>query len=74
VPTLSGEIALTVPPHSNTGRTLRLKGKGVPGSGSEAAGDLYVRLLVALPETADTKLETFAKNWGTNYDPRAKIK
>ena len=47
VPTLTGPVALTVPPSSNTGAVLRLKGKGVPARGSpggEAAGDLYVEI------------------------------
>lgn len=74
VPTLSGPVTLTVPPNSNTGKTLRLKGKGLPGSGSEAAGDLYVKLIVALPETPDPKLESFVKGWNADYDPRAKLK
>ncbi|HXI99957.1 MAG TPA: J domain-containing protein, partial [Micropepsaceae bacterium] len=40
VPTLTGPVTLTVPPHSNTGRVLRLKAKGLPGTGGEAPGDL----------------------------------
>ena len=74
VPTLSGPITLTIPPNSNSGKTLRLKGKGLPGAGSEAAGDLYVRLAVTLPEAPDAKLEAFVKGWTTDYDPRAKLK
>lgn len=74
VPTLSGTVTLTVPPHSNTGRVLRLKGKGLPGSGNEAAGDLYVRLAVTLPEGGDAVLDDFAKSWAADYDPRAKLR
>jgi DnaJ-class molecular chaperone len=73
-PTLTGPVTLTIAPHSNSGRVLRLKGKGLPGTGSEAAGDLYVRLVVTLPDTADGKLDAFAKSWATDYDPRAKLK
>jgi DnaJ-class molecular chaperone len=72
-PTLTGSVTLTVPPHSNTGRVLRLKGKGVPSTGTEPAGDLYVRLVVALPEGADPKLEAFVKGWDATYDPRSKV-
>jgi DnaJ-class molecular chaperone len=71
-PTLSGPVTLTVPPHSNSGRTLRLKGKGLAGTGAESAGDLYVRLVVSLPDTPDEKLDSFVKTWNTEYDPRAK--
>jgi len=45
-PTPEGPVLLTVPPGSTPGRSLRLKGRGVPGS---PAGDLYARLALALP-------------------------
>ena len=74
VPTLTGPVTLTVPPHSNSGRVLRLKAKGLPGTGGEAAGDLYVRLVVTLPEAPDPKLDAFVQSWDSAYDPRAKLK
>jgi DnaJ-class molecular chaperone len=74
VPTLTGPVTLTVPPHSNSGRVLRLKAKGLPGTGGESAGDLYARLVVTLPDTADPELDAFVKGWAHDYDPRAKLK
>jgi DnaJ-class molecular chaperone len=74
VPTLSGQVTLTVPPGSNSGRVLRLKGKGLPGSGSEPAGDLYVKLVIALPDSPDPELERFVKAWQAEYDPRSRLK
>ena len=74
VPTLTGTVSLTVPANSNTGTTLRLKGKGIAAHGEAAAGDLYVRLVVALPDRPDEALRSFASNWGANYDPRAKTR
>ena len=74
VPTLTGPVNLTLPPHSNSGRVLRLKGKGLPGVGGETVGDLYARLVVTLPDSTDSALESFVKGWDTNYDPRAKLK
>lgn len=74
VPTLSGTLSLTVPEGSNTGTTLRLKGKGVPAHGREEAGDLYVRLVVTLPERPDPALKAFVDNWQASYDPRARLK
>ena len=71
VPTLSGTLNLSIPAGSNTGAVLRLKGKGVPGT---AAGDLYVRLVVSLPEKPDSELTRFAQNWSATYDPRAKMR
>jgi DnaJ-class molecular chaperone len=73
-PTLSGQVTLTVPPHSNSGRVLRLKGKGLPGSGGEAAGDLYAKLVVMLPDHPDSELESFARSWKAEYDPRGRVK
>jgi DnaJ-class molecular chaperone len=74
VPTLTGEVTLTLPPHSNSGQVLRLKGKGLPSGGAEPGGDLYVRLVVTLPEGPEPKLDAFIKGWDTNYNPRAKLK
>ncbi len=72
--TLSGTVTLTVPAHSNSGRVLRLKGKGLPGSGAEPAGDLFVRLMVTLPEPSDPKLDEFVQTWTSPFDPRSKAK
>ncbi len=74
VPTLTGTVSLSIPANSNTGAVLRLKGKGIPARGHEAAGDLYVRLAVTLPEKPDAELKTFAERWKTDYDPRAKLR
>jgi DnaJ-class molecular chaperone len=74
VPTLTGTVSLTVPPNSNTGTVLRLKGKGIPAHGSEPAGDLYVRLVISLPDQPDESLRNFASAWTASYDPRAKMR
>ena len=68
VPTLTGTVSLRIPPNSNTGTVLRLKGKGVAG-----AGDLYVRLVVSLPDKADPELTRFLEGWSGIYDPRARM-
>jgi DnaJ-class molecular chaperone len=71
VDTLSGTVSLSIPPGSNSGKVLRLKGKGIIGTGPDRTGDLYVRLVVTLPETEDAELRAFAERWKTSYDPRA---
>jgi len=48
-PTLDGRVALKVPSGSQTGRVMRLKGRGIPGRGKEAAGDLLYELKVLAP-------------------------
>jgi len=74
VPTLSGPVSLTIPANSNSGAVLRLKGKGIAARGSEAAGDLYVKLVVTLPDKPDAELRKFVDGWKTEYDPRGKMK
>jgi len=68
VPTLTGTVSLSVPAGANTGTTLRLKGKGIAG------GDLYVRLVVSLPDKPDESLRQFLNQWQADYDPRAKMR
>lgn len=74
VPTVDGAVTMTVPPGANSGSTLRLRGKGVPGSGKRAAGDQIVTLRVLLPETPDDDLKAFLEGWAEDhaYDPRAR--
>lgn len=70
-PTPDGNVALTVPKGSNSGQTLRLKGRGLPDSKGRR-GDLMARLIVTLPDKADPELEAFAEAWRANrpYTPR----
>lgn len=50
VPTLDGEVALSVPPRTSSGKLLRLKGKGIKDPRTGRQGDLLVRVLIELPE------------------------
>ncbi|HXQ11870.1 MAG TPA: J domain-containing protein [Caulobacteraceae bacterium] len=61
-PTPDGPVTLTVPKGSNSGSTLRLKGRGMPGARG-GRGDLLARLMVMLPEGKDADLERFAESW-----------
>lgn len=75
VPTLAGKVSLKIPKGSNTGTVLRLKGKGMPESKDQPAGDQYVRLQVMLPERPDKDLTAFVDKWSARhiYDVRGKI-
>lgn len=75
VPTPSGSVTLSVPRHSNSGRTLRLRGKGVAAGRGGPAGDLLVRLVVTLPDTPDSEFEAALKAWEEKhpYNPRGKL-
>jgi len=72
VPTITGEVTLSVPKNSSSGRILRLKAKGVPrpkpkGQKTVGRGDQYVTLKVVLPEKPDAELEAFMKDWAKTH-------
>ena len=71
VPTPTGDVTMSVPKASNTGTTLRLKGKGAPRRGG-GSGDELVKLKVVLPKSPDPELEAFVSNWtkGQEFNPR----
>jgi len=70
-PTPDGPVTLSIPPGSNSGSTLRLKGRGMPGPTGKR-GDLMARLIVTLPEHPDAELTKFAETWRAErpYSPR----
>lgn len=72
VPTVHGAVTVTIPPNANSGTRMRLKGKGVPATKREPAGDQYVTLKVTLPKEPDAELQQFVKAWSEKnpYDPR----
>jgi DnaJ-class molecular chaperone len=74
VPTIGGRVFATIPVGSNTGQTLRLKGRGIRSK--SGTGDQLVKLNVVMPERIDDELKDFAETWRKNhaYDPRRKLK
>src|SRR5262245_47223265 len=74
VPTIGGRVFATVPPGSNTGQTLRLKGRGIRTR--SGTGDQLVKLSVVLPEGIDDDLKNFAETWreAHRYDPRRQLR
>jgi DnaJ-class molecular chaperone len=59
VPTLTGAVEMNIPALSNSGRTFRLRGKGLPGK--SGPGDLLVTLEIVLPEVVDEELMDYAR-------------
>ncbi|HEY3797660.1 MAG TPA: J domain-containing protein [Caulobacteraceae bacterium] len=72
-PTPEGPVTLNVPAGSNSGSTLRLRGRGLPGAQGRR-GDLMARLMVTLPDRPDAELTKLAETWRTErpYTPRRK--
>ena len=58
VPTLQGIVKMTLPKGTQGGKTLRLKGKGMPEYGSESRfGDLYVKTIITIPTNLNKEEE-----------------
>lgn len=71
-PTPSGSVQLKVPAGSQTGRKLRLKGRGIPG---EPPGDLYAVLEVVLPPADSDKARQLYQTMARElpFNPRRKM-
>ncbi|NUO73094.1 MAG: DnaJ domain-containing protein [Frateuria sp.] len=71
VPTLAGAVDMRIPAGSQSGRKLRLKGRGLPGA---PPGDQLVELSIRVPSAeSDAEreaYETLRRQFG-GYDPRA---
>jgi DnaJ-class molecular chaperone len=72
VPTLTGAVELSIPKNTSSGRTFRLKGKGLPRQGA-ASGDLFVTTRIMLPDGSDADLEALMQKWrdARPYNPRS---
>jgi DnaJ-class molecular chaperone len=71
VPTLGNAVELSIPKNTSSGRTFRLKGKGLTKAGQ--AGDLFITTRIMLPDGNDAELEALMQKWrdGQPYNPRS---
>jgi curved DNA-binding protein len=71
VPTLSGKIQLTIPPNSQSGQRLRIKGKGLAGKNGN--GDLIGVLKVVMPDQANDAVKQLWSQLAekAGFDPRS---
>ncbi|MEY9182945.1 DnaJ-class molecular chaperone [Bradyrhizobium sp. USDA 326] len=71
VPTLGNAVELSVPKNTSSGRTFRLKGKGLSKAGG--TGDLFVTIRIMLPDGNDAELEALMEKWRDHhpYNPRS---
>lgn len=63
VPTLTGRVQLQVPKGTSSGKTFRLRGKGITPASGTTAGDQLVTVRIEMPETIDQDLEDFFARW-----------
>ena len=70
VPTLDGAVELAIPPGTSSGRTFRLRGKGLPSKGG--TGDLFATIRIVLPNGRDEALDELMRKWRDDkpYNPR----
>ncbi len=78
VPTLEGRAKITVQPETQTGKTMRLRGKGVKNVRTRAIGDLYCRLIVETPVGLTSQQKQLLSEFdnlldagGAKHNPRA---
>ena len=74
VPTLEGKVKMKLPPGIQSGRTLRLRGKGIPVYGGVGKGDQLVNIVVEVPEKISRRqrrlIEDLAIELGGEVHPR----
>ena len=73
VPTVTGQVTMTVPKGSDTGAVLRLRGKGIQRRTNP--GDQLVTLQVAIGDAKDQELAEWLEKWapGHPFDPRGEM-
>jgi molecular chaperone DnaJ len=74
VPTLDGKVTMRLPPGTQSGKILRLRGKGISVYGGAGRGDQLVTVLVEVPEKINRKqrrlIEDLAKEMGIETHPQ----
>jgi len=72
VPTLGGGVDMRIPPNSQSGQKLRLRGRGLPG---QTPGDQFVQLKVVVPpaSTPEAKAVFEEMKQKLNFNPRADL-
>jgi molecular chaperone DnaJ len=67
VPTIGGPVKVKVPPGSQSGQTLKLKGKGAINPKTKRTGDLMLKLVVKVPQTDDREIIEAARKMDDFY-------
>jgi curved DNA-binding protein len=72
VPTLGGGVEVRIPPNSQSGQKMRLRGRGLPGS---PPGDQYIQLKVVVPPANSPEARTLFEEMKEklNFNPRADL-
>lgn len=68
VPTLSGRVSLSIPAETQTGKTFRLRGKGVKSVRSRSEGDLYCTVNIETPVKLSNRQKELLQEFGKTID------
>lgn len=78
IPTLDGSAKIKIPAETQSGKTFRLRGKGIKGVRSQAPGDLMCHVVVETPVSLTDRqkellreLEAISQEHGAKHNPRA---
>lgn len=74
VPTLTGRVALKIPPGTYSGQVLRLKNKGFPKQGGFGSGDMLVRIQVDTPANLSSEQKELVKELGKSTGETPHVK
>jgi molecular chaperone DnaJ len=76
VPTLMGPSTIKIPPGTQSGQRLRLRGKGAPSLRSDARGDEFVEIQVMVPHVADERTKEILRELArlNPQDPRQELR
>ena len=71
-PTLQNEVEVSIAAGANSGKVLRLRGKGLPAAGDRPQGDILLTLRLMLPQHPDPELTGLMRRWRDEkpYDPK----
>ena len=67
VPTLDGNVTMTLPQGTDSGKKFRLKGKGVPNKRTGIAGDEYAVIKIVVPRKVNDRMKEALEEIGKGY-------
>jgi len=68
VPTLKGKVSLRIPPETQSGKTFRLRGKGVQSVRTSSPGDLLCKVSVETPVNLNAKQKSLLEELRESLD------
>ncbi|MEO1017610.1 MAG: J domain-containing protein [Pseudomonadota bacterium] len=70
IETLDGDLSVQIPEFANSGRKLRLRGRGIKDAKTGQIGDLYLKLMIALPPEGDKEHRQALRAWAERQTDR----